>query len=447
LIDVSEYPEGNSFMLFTKSSEVPNGVNDVLEDVKNFSTGMKISELLLAISQRLQKVLASGTQADPFNVDDGSDVEMVDGGGEESEGEYEEDDEEEEEDEPFGYDDDDDGFGTFGPSDGKRLSTSSTYRISPEAAASINRRIRTDLRAAKFAGFKLGILSGMKAESHTSLLSISIQAAKLGLSDEALQAWDLEPQQYIVLLVRYSAGYKPYESVISEPAKALDISFRIGVSNKYKPTLVEALAAFTEMTKNGSHSHDDQNNAPNQEEKSDAGFSSLFISSSLNEFFNEQYVSLLKIRSSVHVGWDGAKLFFNEQQGKINIENAELKEEYFKETPPANSLPEIMTADHLTDTNSGTTSFPLITAQFAMRYLLRCTEFCLVCHDRISGGFEALKPYVCDKPLCLYQYMSLGFGPSVEHEILTQPFVVDLLVSFCYSAALVRYASLRESTY
>src|SRR5207253_2869842 len=44
-------------------------------------------------------------------------------------------------------------------------------------------------------------------------------------------------------------------------------------------------------------------------------------------------------------------------------------------------------------------------------------------------------PYVCDKPLCLYQYMSLGFGPSIEHEILSQPKVVDLLVSFCYASA------------
>ena len=52
--------------------------------------------------------------------------------------------------------------------------------------------------------------------------------------------------------------------------------------------------------------------------------------------------------------------------------------------------------------------------------------------------FEALKPYVCSKPLCLYQYMSLGFGPSVEHEIATQPYVVDLLVSFAYTSAYVR---------
>lgn len=31
--------------------------------------------------------------------------------------------------------------------------------------------------------------------------------------------------------------------------------------------------------------------------------------------------------------------------------------------------------------------------------------------------------------------MSLGFGPSIEHEIITQPHVMDLLISFCYASA------------
>ncbi len=78
---------------------------------------------------------------------------------------------------------------------------------------------------------------------------------------------------------------------------------------------------------------------------------------------------------------------------------------------------------------------PLLAMQFALRHLVRCTEFCLVCHCKVDADFEALKPYVCSKPLCLYQYMSLDFGPSIEHEIVTQPHVVDLLVSFCYSSA------------
>lgn len=79
--------------------------------------------------------------------------------------------------------------------------------------------------------------------------------------------------------------------------------------------------------------------------------------------------------------------------------------------------------------------------QFALRHLVRCTEFCLVCHCKVEADFEALKPYVCDKPLCLYQYMNLGFGPSIGHEIITQPHVVDLLISFCYTSA--NYRKLR----
>lgn len=101
------------------------------------------------------------------------------------------------------------------------------------------------------------------------------------------------------------------------------------------------------------------------------------------------------------------------------------------------ALKPIVAADALSkkDSRGVGSSFPLIAMQYALRHLVRCTEFCLICHDMIQNDFETMKPYVCDSPLCLYQYMSLGFGPSVESEILTQPTVVDLLVSFCYSAA------------
>src|SRR4029077_306008 len=57
------------------------------------------------------------------------------------------------------------------------------------------------------------------------------------------------------------------------------------------------------------------------------------------------------------------------------------------------------------------------------------------CHCKTDYTFETLRPYVCSKPLCLYQYMALGFGPSLEWEILSQPYVVDLLTSFTYASA------------
>jgi ubiquitin-conjugating enzyme E2 Q len=172
----------------------------------------------------------------------------------------------------------------------------------------------------------------------------------------------------------------------------------------------------------------------------------MFISSSLNEFINAKFISLLKIRSSVGIGWDGAKLYFNDKQGRLDQQSAELPSVYYEESSQKEStLPDPISADHLTDHQVKQISFPLIAAQFAFRYLTRCTEFCLVCHDKIEEDFEALKPYVCSKPLCLYQYMALGFGPSVEHEILTQPYVVDLLVSFCYASALVSHAICRQA--
>lgn len=418
-------------MVCTKSSDVPEGVSGALESIANFSTGMTVSEIITAIADRLQKLLVSGSVLDPITFSD-SDVEMQDDFATPEENE------EAESDDDYEYpdhDDDDHSFDgdAFGDSSSKK--SAGTYNISRDAAAILNTRIRRDLKTAKLAGFKIGILSGLKADSITSMVSISIQAAKLGLSEEALQAWDLEPKQYVVLLMRYAAGYKTFEAVIAEPAHSLDITFRVGVSNKYKPTMTQAHAAFSDATKTPTSPELIATAATDHEKQ--AGFQSMFISSSLNEFINTQFISLTKIRSGVGLGWDGAKHFYNDKNGKIGLNASEadaLPDKYFVESSPKqDSLPPMMTGDHI---HEGVTqpSFPLIAAQFAMRYLVRCTEYCLVCHNHIDEGFGALKPYVCSNPLCLYQYMSLGFGPSVEHEILTQPYVVDLLISFCYVA-------------
>jgi len=407
-------------MISTISEGVPEGVNSALEQIQESSAGMNIPDLITAISNKLRKLLASGARDDPLDLDGASDA-------------HSEVDMDDDDDDSMHYSSDDD-WGV-GPS-GEGRSISTTSKLSPRDAADINRRIRSDLRAAKLSGFKIGILNGMKADSASSMLSISVQVAKLGLSDEAIQAWDLEPQQYIVLLIRYSSGYKDFDTVIREGAKVLGIDFRIGYSNKYKPKMFEAVAAFTDIPKDA-HKTVDGNDFSQEPEKKDAGFFSLFISSSLNEFINQQFISLLKIRSNFGISWLGAKSWFNEKQSRMDDQNAELPENYYIKETSQNTLPDMLAKDHLEDDRVKQISFPLIAVQFALRYFVRCTKFCLVCHDKIEEQFDALKPYVCSKPLCLYQYMSLGFGPSVEHEILTQPAVVDLLISFCYSSALV----------
>jgi ubiquitin-conjugating enzyme E2 Q len=424
--DVSGYPSENTFMIFTQSPDVSNGVNEVLEEAASASTGMQIPKLIADIAQQLQRTLATGSSSDPLDIDDSADDKIANFDGQDSDA----DDDLEFDDEDGLYDIDDqsdDDMGVFKPVNSVGQTTAARV-LSIDAAAKLNKRIRADLRAVRFAGFKLGILRGLKADSQMCLLSISIQVSKLGLSDEVLQAWDLKPEQHIVLLIRYASGYKTFEEVISQPSKSLDISFRIGVCQKYKPPALDAVSAFAEIEKTTNWQETHENEATR--------FGGLFISSSLNEFLNDMFISLVKIRKHASVGWDGAKLFFKTQQGRPYDANFHFTPEYFQEEPPAQtSLPDMMKHDHLTDAGSTPVSFSLVAAQFALRYVLRCTEFCLVCHDRLPGDFEALKPYVCSNPLCLYQYMSLGFGPSLEHEILTQPFVVDLLVSLCYVAA------------
>lgn len=430
VLDVSGYPSESSFMIFSRSSEIPPAVAVTLEGIAQTSNGMGLLDLLSAISRKLNNIPSMGERDLPSQVDGNSDVE-------ESE-HYEEDGEDEDADMYF---DEDPAFESALTKD----STLITQHLSPENAAKLNRRIIEDLRVTKLAGYKISALVGMAAGCPHNIVSISVHVARLGLSEEVVQAWDLEPDQYIVLLIRYSSGYKTFDSVISDPATSLEIAFRVGISNRYKPAQAEALAAFSENKAQAVESADVPDGAGIGAHAKAAGFSSLFISSSLNEFINEQFIYLLKIRYAMGLSWDDAKKFYNDKRGRLDDQMADHHPNpLHKNGAKGNSIetskenvPDMAVADHLGENNDYIFSFPLIAAQFAIRYLLRCTEFCLVCHEKFDHGFEALKPYVCDKPLCLYQYMSLGFGPSVEHEIYTQPYVVDLLVSFCYSSAMV----------
>jgi ubiquitin-conjugating enzyme E2 Q len=415
-------------MIFARSDDAPEAVTSTLNQLAPSSAGMRLPDLISNISQKLEKALATGSENNPLPIDD-EDDEMEDAEDEESE-------------EELDFSDQDEDFldERMNFIHEKALS-SSRIKLGPAAIAQLDRRIRNDVRAVRLAGFKIGVLNGMTAESQSSILSISILAAKLGLSEEAMQAWDIEPQQYVVLLVRYTEGYKTFENIIAEAAKHSGVDFRIGVSNKYKPTNTEALSAFSDTNKAGAKPFNrDSEHSISEGAQDVAGFFNIFISSSLNEFINTKMISLLKIRHATGLGWEGAKMCFDQRQGRPLELNAEfLSETSMNATSRSENrnLSDVLTSDHLTDKVGGDLSFPLIAAQFASMYLVRCTEFCLVCHDKITGEFEALKPYVCSKPLCLYQYMSLGFGPSVEHEIKTQPYCVDLLLNFCYTSAYV----------
>lgn len=299
---------------------------------------------------------------------------------------------------------------------------------SPELTA----KLAEDLRVAKLAGFRVGYLGDL----NDPIVCISSRIGMLGISDEAMQAWKVDGRQYLVCMIRYTGRYRNLEQIIREESAfgKSKIEFHVDLCDSYKPTLANAVSCFNQSNKNTEQITDSSTDAGKSRTMTKS-----FISKPLNSLLNERFVKILHYRHTFGFSWIGAETFFNDIQGKSFDQADPADPKYSTEENMASSsaaLPEIVTSDHLADKGGRVgASFPLILMQFVLRHFVRCTEFCLVCHCKTDNTFEALKPYVCSKSLCLYQYMALGFGPSLEWEIISQPYVVDLLVSFTYVSA------------
>lgn len=441
-IDVSDYPSSHTYILCTDSSDVPASINNAMEDIGDFS-GVQLDHMLEKVARVLSKATA-GSQANPISLDTMS----LDGSDEDDDfQQLQSEDEGQDEDEDLGLSDDDDydddwdmGPKSLGSRATNALSSKSIY-VRPkdrDVIAALNERIRNDLRYVKDAGFRVGHLGMLMNGGQDSFITISCRISKLGISEEALQAWNLEPNLYFLVVIRYSSGYQSYTQLAQDGVPGCaDVHIRVGLSCRYKINIAEAIEAFSKTTDKKKEASRPEDTG---EEFKQEGLMPFFISRALNDLLNSQLVPCLRYRDRYAFTWDGAEEYFYDHQGMGHEMVEGLGAKYWKEEAAKIFLPNLVTGDHLADLRSKNmptrhASFPLLTIQFALRHLVRCTEFCLVCHCRVPADFEALKPYVCDKPLCLYQYMALGFGPSIEHEILSQPYVVDLLISFCYSSA------------
>jgi ubiquitin-conjugating enzyme E2 Q len=313
-----------------------------------------------------------------------------------------------------------------------------------EPTTAFRQRIRRDLLAAKSSGFKIGYLGGL-IDGLGCYISVSIRIAKLGISEEAMQAWQIEPNEYLVALFHYPHGYKTMDDVRSYDSSRTqeNLHIRTGIAKSYKPTLQEAVQAFTVLSKEQEKRREEsQHTSSQQEATAHQGFRHSFISRPLNGLLEERFHRLLKYRYA-GMDWNGSELFCNDQIIHPRGRHSEGSDDkYYVPEVVTNVYPPIVTADHIQQATSQEHSLPLVAMQFVIRHFVRCTEFCLICFSKMPDDLQAIKPYVCDNPLCLYQYMSLGFGPSIEHEVLSQPKVVDLLISFCYSSA--RQSRLRD---
>lgn len=414
------------YMFYTNSEKASSSIHSALDAMSNCQS-MKVSDMMCKLVKALDKATA-GSRDNPVDLDDGDPMAI------------DSDEEPELSEDPEDYDSEPGGWSPKSP---KHYTSSSTpvARLGDRLEImATNTKIRRDLSLVKEAGFRVSYLGDLLNGGQDGFVTISCRIAKLGISDEALQAWHLEPDQYFLLLIRYSSGYRPFERLIGQGMSHGDtgVQMRVGLGAKYKIAIDEAIAAF--MTLEDKSKSRKLVNAPMSESARTGGLGRLFIGQPLDDLLNDRLIPLLRYRTAMDLPWAGAEDFYNDHQGRNLTEADAIDAKYWAEDNSSHlgALPSLVTRDHLTSNPKGHRSFPLLAMQFALRHLVRCTDFCLVCHCKVEADFEALKPYVCSRPLCLYQYMSLGFGPSIEHEIITQPHVVDLLVSFCYTSASYR---------
>lgn len=420
--DVSDYPSAHACMIFAPD-HASASVASTLSDISDSATGKTIIQLLELVSRRLE------------STDKDGDKQMLNSQA------YDSDEFEDEDDEIDEYFPDDD----MAPKpfvDLKEAATSVEGYTRP--SSEFRQRIRDDLTTAKKNRFKVGHVGGLM-DGMGCYVSVSCRIAKLGISEEAMQAWDVAPSEYLVVIFHYPNGYKSMDSLKSYDATTARRHFgmRVGISSTYKPTMQEAVRAFTILNKEEEKRREEPHTDTQSQSQGMArkGFRNSFISRPLNELLEERFPTLLNYRYN-GMPWNGAEEFYNDHYGASHAHSEGYQEKYLMPEHVSAAYPPLVTADHILHSTSPQHSLPLVGMQFVLRHFVRCTEFCLICFAKMPDDLQAIKPYVCEKPLCLYQYMSLGFGPSIEHEILSQPKVVDLLISFCYASA--RMGSLKD---
>ena len=424
ITDVSDYPESHEYMIFC-GDNTPAHVAQALQNIRN-TRRKTVFELIDVISASLTALALPSEDSDGDHIMGESQQDLSD--------------ESEDDDADDVYGDDDSAF-DYGDQVQIRQTVTAHLPTTPQEDASrksdksFRDRVRADLSAAKDAGFKVGHL-GSLMNGCSSFVTVSIRMSKLGISEEAMQAWKVDPSEYLILLIQYPNGYKTGEQLQAYDSLRLapNIGMQVFAGKRYKPTLQEAINAFTKARQERTSATDGEQQEGDGAAE-DSSIQNTFISKSLSMLLEGNLIPILRFRSQ-GMDWTGAEAWYNKMQRACSSDDQNMiPAKYFGPEVVNKSHPEIMRADHYHQKKQSQHSFPLLAMQFALRHFVRCTEFCLICHDKLDNELEAIKPYVCERQLCLFQYMSLGFGPSIEHEIISQPYVVDLLISFCYASA------------
>lgn len=410
-------------MIFTESDHSTVDVSSLLERLSSSLANKNIETIIKAVAEKLSAKLELSNDArgdtDSDSVPDLSDYD-------ESESEYD------------GGDDDDLHEASLPSAFSKALPDRPI-----DGALSI-RQLKRDLRTAQSAGISVGVFPRRQLRN-AEFFSLSLRVMKLGIPEHALEAWGLEDDEYLVLLCRFAPRYPTVSEICNPIFEDWKPQFRFGKCSRPKPSAETSRLAFL-TTADGTRDNReaDRSSKKSGDEAASEGFTPLYMSNSINMLMNADFLKLLRMRRKDGLSWDGA---IRRQKVLAKGEHDGLQQKDPSEDDTSDnlvfesSMPSLRHDYALDDAEK--LSLPMIAMQFALRRLVRCTKYCMVCHQRLEDEFEALKPYVCSNPLCTYQFVSLGLGASTEHEIIHNPYVVDILISF-FASALAHPNSLRQ---
>ncbi|SGY22977.1 BQ5605_C019g08878 [Microbotryum silenes-dioicae] len=278
--------------------------------------------------------------------------------------------------------------------------------------------LRKDFRELLAQGYRPGFT---RLSEFDNVVSVSKKVNELGVPVGALQAWDSElitgKVVYLVLLIKFGCKYP----IDADNATRGQVQFKVVIAPTYKPSKASIATAFSMRGSSDTLRQGDMQ--------------AISLSAPLDALFKEKFQEiLLTRRQQSKCGWAAAEhhCMADNPHGKAydsKAGQAADKAEAELATSGSYNLPVDPMAKDVTD------NYPWLAMAYLVRRFVMCPRFCLICFKEVNHKFSALKPFVCSSSLCLYQLISLGLGPSLEHEIRTNGPAVDLLIQLAYTAA------------
>ncbi|KAM3524033.1 hypothetical protein NHJ13051_004746 [Beauveria bassiana] len=293
--------------------------------------------------------------------------------------------------------------------------------------------LRSALRKAQNSGITVGIYPETRSNL-PQIISLSAPAACLGVAAGILEAWGLKETDNLILLIKFGTLYPDIAEICNLPSRQTVLQFRFGKCLGEKPSLASVQSAYR-----------DPNSSKKDEIKVGVDNNASFpfeltnMSTVIDSLLNSSFSSLLGARRRYKLSWPSAQLLVSklELQDAVHMPSAEdinIEAPAMQtDSPSWQSLNGPLSQDGALD-DSESFSLPLVAMQFALHRLANCTRYCMVCNACLNRSYAALKPYVCSRSLCMFQYLSLGLGSSIEYEIINAPCVVDMLICFLYAA-------------